>query len=267
MSQDVNKYFEDNKKLWNDRTAIHVKSSFYNNDEFIAGKNSLNKIELEELGDIKGKSILHLQCHFGQDTLSFARMGADVTGVDFSDGAIKIARDMNTQLGLNAEFVDCNIYDLKEHLDKKFDIVFTSYGTIGWLPDLNKWADIVQHFLKPGGFFYIVEFHPFVWMFDDEFKGIEYPYFNIDTPITIETKTTYADTSAKLEGIEHGWNHSLSDILNSLKANGLNTEYIHEFPFSSYNIFPDMYQEADGCWRMKKFGEKIPMMFSIKSFR
>jgi len=268
LSKEHNRYFESNKKLWNERTSVHVKSDFYNNEEFISGRNSLNEIELSELGDVKGRSILHLQCHFGQDTLSFARMGAKATGVDFSDEAISNAMDLNEKLGLDAEFINCNVYDLKNHLDKKFDIIFTSYGVIGWLPDLDLWANLISHFLKPGGVFYIVEFHPLVWMFDDNFERIEYPYFNTEKPIEISSTTTYASSTEKLSGVtEYSWNHGISETTNALIDAGLKVEFIHEFPFSPYNIFPDMYSGADGYWRMKKFGDKLPLVFSIKAVK
>ncbi|HNU87071.1 MAG TPA: class I SAM-dependent methyltransferase, partial [Ferruginibacter sp.] len=153
-------YFEENKKSWNKRTGVHKDSAFYDLDGFKKGTSSLTKIELNELGDVKGKTLLHLQCHFGMDTMSWEREGAIVTGVDLSDEAIKLANEVKNELGLKAQFICSNVYDLKEHLDKKFDIVFTSYGTIGWLPDLDKWADTVSYFLKPGGTFYIVDFHP-----------------------------------------------------------------------------------------------------------
>ena len=151
-------YFEQNKDSWNKRTAVHKESAFYDLDSFKKGKSALNKIELEELGDVTGKSLLHLQCHFGMDTMSWARAGADCVGVDLSDEAINLAKEINSELNLHTGFICCNVYDLKQHLDKKFDIVFTSYGTIGWLPDLDKWAEIVAHFLKPGGIFYIADF-------------------------------------------------------------------------------------------------------------
>ena len=160
-------YFKANQELWNQRTRIHKDSDFYNLSSFKKGENALTSIELAELGDVIGKTILHLQCHFGMDSLSWSRMGAEVTGVDLSDEAIKEANKLNDELGLNATFICSNVYDLKEHLDKKFDIVFTSYGTIGWLPDLDKWAAIISHFLKEGGIFYIADFHLVVLMFDD----------------------------------------------------------------------------------------------------
>ena len=159
-------FFESNRESWNKRTAVHKDSAFYDLDAFKKGRSSLNAIELEGLGDVSGRSLLHLQCHFGMDTLSWQRLGAQCVGVDLSDEAIKLAREINTELGLDARFVCCNVYDLPEHLDGSFDIVFTSYGTIGWLPDLDKWAAVVARYLTPGGVFYIADFHPVLWKMD-----------------------------------------------------------------------------------------------------
>lgn len=184
----MKKFTEINKEYWDGLTEIHEKSKFYDVEGFIKGKSSLNFIELEALGDVKEKSLLHLQCHFGMDTLSWARLGAKVTGIDISDKAVKLARSLNERLKLDAEFISSNIYDLKEKTDKKFDIVFTSYGVTGWLPDLDKWGGIISHFLKPGGIFFIAEFHPVVWMFDDDFKYLKYSYFHNAEPIIDEMK-------------------------------------------------------------------------------
>ena len=142
-------YLEINKQTWNNKTEVHIDSEFYDNENFLKGKSSLNAIELKLLGDFSNKKILHLQCHFGQDSLSLARLGAKVTGVDLSDQAIEKAKEFNEKLNLDAQFICCDVYDLPNHLDEKFDIVFTSYGTIGWLPDLTKWANLVSKFLKP----------------------------------------------------------------------------------------------------------------------
>ena len=146
-------YKEINKALWNNKTDVHIESEFYDNETFINGRNSLNSIELELLGDIKGKSVLHLQCHFGQDTISLNRLGANVTGIDLSDKAIERAKELTIKTNSDAKFICCDIYDLPNHLDEQFDIVFTSYGVIGWLPDLDKWAKIISHFLKQDGKF------------------------------------------------------------------------------------------------------------------
>ena len=146
-------YIEINRESWNNKTETHLKSEFYDLDNFIKGKTSLNSIELDLLGDVKGKTILHLQCHFGQDSISLSRLGAEVTGIDLSDKAIQSAKQIAKDTNSKANFICCNIYDLPNHLDKQFDIVYTSYGTIGWLPDLDKWARIVSQYVKPNGQF------------------------------------------------------------------------------------------------------------------
>ena len=267
-------YFEANRLLWNRRTSIDAQSEFYALQEFKRGRTSLNFVELEALGDVKGKSLLHLQCHFGMDTLSWARLGANATGVDFSGEAIKLAKELNEELNLDAEpacrsgrFICSNVYDLKEKLDRKFDIVFTSYGVIGWLPDLNKWAEIISHFLKPGGTFFLAEFHPVIWMYDNKIKNLKYSYFNSGKPIEEKIKGTYADKNAEIEMTEYGWNHSLDEVFNSLKSNGLKVESFNEYPFSFYNVFPDMVKGEDNLWRIKGFENILPLMYSVKAER
>ncbi len=220
-----------NKASWNARTDYHFKSEFYDIESFIAGKSSLKNIELPYLKDIKGKTVLHLQCHFGMDSLSLARLGAEVTGVDISDRAITRAKELAAMAGVAAEFVCCDIYDLPNHLDKKFDVVFTSYGTIGWLPDLDKWAEVVALYLKPGGQLIFTEFHPFVWMYDDDFEGINYNYFNTGAIVEIENGT-YADRTAPITRQYVMWNHSLSEVLNSLIKNGMGISKVEEFNYS-----------------------------------
>ena len=155
------KHLDTNRILWDKKTEIHKNAAFYNLKGFLNGETSLKEVELTALKDrIAGKSILHLQCHFGQDSLSFARLGAQVTGIDFSDVSITLARSLNEQLDLNARFVVSDVYSLPENLSGQFDFIFTSYGVITWLPDLDQWAKVIQHFLKPGGTFYMAEFHP-----------------------------------------------------------------------------------------------------------
>ena len=162
-------YLNTNKQLWNNKVSHHIESDFYKMDYFLAGNTSLNTIELDLLGNIEGKSVLHLQCHFGQDSISLAKLGAKVTAIDFSEIAIEKAKEIATQTNTNVNFISCNIYDLPNLIDKKFDIVFTSYGTICWLPDIMKWAGLVSHFLKPNGQFVFVDFHPVIWMYDNDF--------------------------------------------------------------------------------------------------
>ncbi len=259
-------YFSANKELWNQRTAVHKDSAFYNLAGFKAGENVLTPIELNELTDVKGKKMLHLQCHFGMDSLSWARLGADVTGVDLSDVAINEARQLNDELQLDAKFICCNVYDVKEHLDDKFDIVFTSYGTIGWLPDLDKWAAIIAHYLKPGGIFYMADFHPVVWMFDDDFTHIKYSYENREVIIT-DSEGTYTDHSADIKGKEYGWNHSISEILNSLINAGLKIEFFNEHMYSPYPCFKNVVEFEKGKWHIKGMEGKIPMVYSLQAIK
>lgn len=261
------KYFDANKSLWNKHVAVHRKSEMYDVEGFKKGKSSLQHIELEELGDVKGKSLLHLQCYFGLDTLSWARQGAKVTGVDFSDEAINLAKSLNDELNLQAKFICSNIYDIEKHIHEKFDIVFTSYGTIGWLPDLQEWGRLVSHYLKPGGTFYVVEFHNVLWMFDADYKKLKYSYFFEEEPIAEENEGTYADKNAKIKQVEYGWNHPLSEVINSIISNGLQLEFLHEFPYSVYDVFPNTVKGEDGWWRLKGLEDIIPMMFSIKARR
>ncbi len=289
MENKFSKYFEANKQSWNKRTAVHKDSAFYDLDSFKKGKSSLNKIELEELGDVKGKTLLHLQCHFGMDTMSWERAGAIVTGVDISDEAIQLAKEIADELKLNAKFICSNIYDLKENAEARryyssptgvpkhsvgkeqsswagADIVFTSYGTIGWLPDLDKWANIVAHFLKPGGIFYIADFHPALWMMDDNFEHIKYSYFNAGV-ITEEVSGTYTDRDAPIRSTEHGWNHSFSEIITALLKHNLQIVQFNEFSYSPYNCFNNLQQGADEMWRIIGMNEKMPMMYSIKAIK
>lgn len=263
MKEDID-YKKINKASWNQRTEIHYNSEFYDNANFIKGKSSLNEIELALLGDISGKSILHLQCHFGQDTISLSRLGAKTTGVDISDRAIATAESLAKLTSSESTFICCDIYDLPKHLDQEFDIVFTSYGTIGWLPDLSLWAGIVSKYLSKGGQFIMADFHPVVWMLDDDFSHIKYNYFNQEAIIEKETNT-YAERNKEIEVTSVCWNHSISDILNSLIESGLAIKSFNEFDYSPYNCFSRTIEFEAGKFRIEHLGDKIPMVYSIKA--
>jgi 2-polyprenyl-3-methyl-5-hydroxy-6-metoxy-1,4-benzoquinol methylase len=257
-------YININQKAWNDKTDVHTASDFYNMQSFLDGKSTLNEIELQLLGDISGKKILHLQCHFGQDTMSLSRMGAKATGIDLSNKAIERANEIANQLKLDTDFICCDLYDAPNHLNEKFDIVFTSYGTIGWLPDLDKWAKVVSHFLKPNGKFIMADFHPVVWMYDNDFKEVFYSYFNIE-PIIEEETGTYAEKDAQLSTKTISWNHPISEILNSLISNNLEINSFNEYDYSPYSCFNAIEEFERNKFRIKTFGNKIPMVYSIKA--
>ncbi|NEN23230.1 class I SAM-dependent methyltransferase [Cryomorpha ignava] len=263
---DSKDYLEVNRQTWNEKTKSHVGSDFYDQKNFLAGKSSLNQIELDLLGDVKGMSILHLQCHFGQDSISLSRMGAHVTGIDFSDTAIAEAEKFAKQVGADTRFVCCDVYSLPQMLTGNFDFVFTSYGTIGWLPDIDKWAGVVAHYLKPGGSFIMAEFHPVVWMFDNDFKEIQYRYFN-DQPI-LETETgTYAEKDAPIRTKTITWNHALGEVCTALNNHGIALTQLREFDYSPYNIFPDSEEYEPGKFRMKKFGNKLPLIYALSGIK
>jgi len=255
-------YLKINQKAWNDKTEVHLNADFYEHATFLAGKNTLKVPELEVLGDVAGKRILHLQCHFGQDSLSLSRMGAKVTGLDFSDKAIEIAKLTNTQLGLDAEFVCSDVYQLPDELIGQFDIVFTSYGTIGWLPELKSWAETIKKALVPGGKFVMVDFHPFVWTFDNDVKNIEYDYFNGE-PIIEEIHGTYADRNAPITTQTISWNHGIGEILNTLIQAGISIQEFSEMDYSPFNCFENMKQLDADKFVFNHIPQSIPMIYRI----
>jgi ubiquinone/menaquinone biosynthesis C-methylase UbiE len=259
--------FEQNRQSWNELTTLHAESSFYNIDSFKKGKTSLNHIEIEELGDILGKKLLHLQCHFGMDTLSLARQGAEVVGIDISDTSIQKATELSNELNIPAKFIRSNIYDIESILDDKFDIVFTSYGAINWLNDLDKWAKIINRYLKPNGVFYMVEFHPFIYTLSDNSEIVD-SYFK-SKPLETVVESSYTDNSeVSNQNLKHvEWHHSLSEVLNSLISNGLTIEFLNEFPYQVYNCFPNLTEIETGRWVSEKYGTKIPHMYSIKAIK
>lgn len=265
----MDEYMRANLDWWDEAVAVHAKGDTYLLESFKAGMSKLKYLEREEVGEVAGKSLLHLQCHFGMDSLSWARLGAKVTGVDFSGKAIELATSLSEELGLDATFVQSDVYDLPQVLAGTFDIVYTSYGVIGWLPDLLPWGKIIAEYLKPGGFFYIAEAHPFIWIFDDTSPDFQVAtsYFSRE-PIGGEEEGTYADRSAKLvHTVTYGWNHTLSEIFTALISAGLRIDFLHEFPFCAWENFPGMVKGEDRFFRMKDShkGNLIPMTFSLKA--
>jgi 2-polyprenyl-3-methyl-5-hydroxy-6-metoxy-1,4-benzoquinol methylase len=255
-------YLNINQKLWDNKTKIHVESKFYDVEAFKKGKNSLNPIELELLGDVKEKSILHLQCHFGLDTMSLSRLGAKVTGVDLSPVAIAEANKLKNELNLDTKFIISDVYSIDEKLNSKFDVIYTSYGVIGWLPDLQKWAKLISHFLKPGGKLILIEFHPVVWMFSSDFTKIEYAYFNEETIIE-NSIGTYTDPNAPIEDQSVNWNHGLSEVFQALLNNGLHIDHFEEYNHSPYDCFQNTIKISEGKYQIKGLENKLPMLYSV----
>lgn len=264
--KNYNHYFNTNRDTWNQKVKAHAKGDFYNLEKFKKGASSLMPYESRALGDVNGKSLLHLQCHFGQDTLSWSRMGAKCTGVDLSDEGIKLAKSLNEELKLNADFICCNVLDTSDYIKETFDIVFTSYGVIGWLPDLKPWGQMIANRLKKGGVFYLVEFHPLVWMFD-YLSGkpiLKYGYMQEDV-IYEEFEGTYANTDSKMVSKEYGWNHGLGKVVSALTQAGLHIEYLKEHDESPYNVLPDLVKTESGMYVTKD--KLYPLIFEIKAIK
>lgn len=260
----IENYFKVNKATWNEKVKVHSKSGMYNLKAFKDGKSSLMAYELEALGDVKGKTLLHLQCHFGQDTLSWSRLGAKCVGIDLSDEGIILAQELNDELDLDAHFVCCNVLDTSNHIKDTFDIVFTSYGVIGWLPDLKPWGVMIAERLNNGGTFFITEFHPIVWMYDytEGKPEIKYGYMQ-DEVIYEEYKGTYAHKDSKMTSKEYGWNHGFGEIISALTEAGLHIEYLKEHDESPYDIFPDLIKTPSGMYVTKD--KLFPLIFTLKA--
>ena len=258
---DFKHYIEINKKAWNKRTPIHITSNFYDNEGFKNGKNSLNSIELNAIGDVKGKSLLHLQCHFGQDSISFARMGAKVTAVDFSNIAIHEAKKISKEMNISVNFIESDILNL--NLNKNFNIIFSSYGVIGWLPDLNKWAATISEHLKTGGLFLLTEFHPFLELI----KNNGYDYFYNEKPDIEISNGTYTDGGENLTTKTCWWNHSLTEIFTSLESNNLKLTLFEEYDYSPFCL-EDMIQKKEGEYILKSRAKNsTPYVFNLKALK
>jgi SAM-dependent methyltransferase len=264
----------DNEALWDAWTHVHEASEFYDLEGFKRGGIRLRPYEIEEVGPVEGLDLLHLQCHFGIDTLSWARLGARVTGADFSEAAVDLARSVAAEIGIaDARFVRSDLYDLPNVLDNDFDVVYTSRGVLGWLPDIRRWAEVVAGFVRPGGRFYITEIHPVAQILENE--GVQpgeivvrYPYWEHRDPLSWPVKGSYADPDAEVVGhTEHGWDHGLGEIVTALIDAGLRIESLREYPFLDWQL--DFLVEADdGTWRLPPEIEgELPLSFSILATR
>lgn len=257
---------EANRRLWNRWARLHLGSAFYDVAGFREGRSSLHEVELRELGpEVAGRTLLHLQCHFGLDTLSWARLGARVTGVDLAEDAIDAAHSLSEELGIGAKFVRADIYDLPEALDARFDIVYTSYGVLCWLPDLEGWARVVAGALRPGGTFYMAEFRPVLAALDEAGERLTGDYF-ARAPVRYETAGSYAaaDPEGALEAYE--WTHGLGEVVTALVGAGLRLEYLHEFPFTVENYWPTALEEGEsGRYHLRGRPSSLPLLFSLRA--
>ena len=272
----MSEYLEVNRKRWNELARMHPQTAFYNLDRLRAGGSSLHRLEIDEVGPVDGKRLLHLQCHIGTETVSWARLGAEVTGVDFAEAAVEEARRLASACGVAAQFVCSTVDELAEALDQRFDVVFTSWGVIGWLPNIENWGRVVAHFLEPGGIFYVAESHPFAWTLDDEGAELtpKYDYFPGQFPQEFDSQGSYADREeAVVNRRTYEWTWTLGQVINALVEAGLEIEFLHEHDRVTFQMLSMLELDQNdpdepGRWyRMPADKPAIPLSFSIRAHK
>jgi len=275
MDSTLREQFATNRTRWDEAVAIHLRAKSYDLSALRDGRGRLHPIEEAELGPVDGKRVLHLQCHFGRDTLILAQRGAEAVGLDFSEAAITAARRLALESGLagRARFVLSNVYDAREAISEpaSFDLVYVTWGALGWLPDIDGWARIVASFLRPGGSLYLAEGHPAAWVFDDQARapgevlpGWFVPYFERDA-LELDEPTDCADPSARLSNQRtYSWMHPLGDTISALIGAGLSLEWLHEHECVPWRMFDCLVQDSDGMYR---WSEKrwLPLAFSLSA--
>jgi SAM-dependent methyltransferase len=264
----VGYFVESNRALWDEWAEINAKSSWYGLDAVRRGSYKLRPYEIDEVGDVEGRTLLHLQCQIGTDTIGWARRGARATGVDFSPRAVAIATALATELGVDARFVCSDVLELPQALDGTFDIVYTSRGVLGWLPDLARWARVVARFLTPGGFFYLTDIHPIAKVLDDSASEVRVsrPYFPRAEPIGYKVQGTYADPDAEVSSeVKYLWPHSVAELITAVAQAGLVIEFFHEFPWLD-RPWPFLRKQDERTWTLPADSEaELPLFLSLRA--
>jgi SAM-dependent methyltransferase len=257
-------HLELNRAMWDERVPIHTSGDFYDVEGFRAGRDPIRPFEDDELGPVAGLDLVHLQCHFGLDTLGWARRGARVTGLDFSAPAIEYATGLAADLGIDARFVTADVHDAPEALGATYDVVYTGLGALIWLPDLRRWAEVVDRLLRPGGVLYLVEFHPITGVFGDDDLTVEWPYF--DTARFWDEPGTYADGAAPTEhNASWEWNHTLAETLQAVLERGLVVEWFAEHDYTLFPRWPILHKEGFDTYRLPPERPSLPLMYSLRA--
>lgn len=259
-------WFAANQAMWDERVPIHVASDFYGVESFRSGRSTLQPFEVDEVGPVRGLELVHLQCHFGLDTMSWARLGARVTGLDFSVPAVEAARSIAAECGIDARFVAANVYDALDVLDHRYDVVYVNLGALNWLPDVWRWAEIACELLRPGGRLYLRETHPFGDVFADETLDVAYDYFADAEPLTWEDAGTYADPDAEtVHNRSFEWQHPISEVLSAVLGQGLHLDFLHEQPFTVFQRWPFLERHDDGTYWMPDDRPMLPLMYTLRA--
>jgi SAM-dependent methyltransferase len=258
-----------NRAHWDERVPIHLRSRLYDVESFKAGHRPLAPAQVRDLAPVAGKTLIHLQCHFGLDTLNWARLGAEVTGLDFSAPALAAARRLAGELGIAATFVEADVYDAPTALKTTYDIVYTGVGALMWLPDIARWAAVVAALLKPGGELYLVEFHPTAWMLaeDDPF-AIDVGYFTPADGFAYVDAGSYANREATTSANEaRQWNHPLGEVVTALIRAGLTLRELRESDESYLQRWPMLEQTEGQLWRMPAQLPSLPLMYTLRAVK
>ena len=266
-----------NRANWDERVPAHVASVDYQVEQFVADRKHLSAVvtfDLPRLGDIAGLRGVHLQCHIGTDTISLARLGASMTGVDFSRPAIEAATDLARRTGDDAAFVESDVYSAAEALGREaFDFVFTGIGALCWLPSIGQWAGVVASLLRPGGRLFIREGHPMLWALqdgrDDDLLVVKYPYFETEEPVVIDEGGTYVETDVVFtNNVTHEWNHGLGEIVTALLDAGMTITALTEHDSVPWLALPGLMEQVDGGeWRLTDRPQRLPHSYTLQAVK
>ena len=258
-------WLETNRANWDDRTHVHLTSAFYDVGGWLQRGEGPEPREAMLLGDVSGQHLVHLQCHFGMDTLAWARAGAFVTGVDFSHEAILAARELAERAGLadRSRFVESNVLAAAAVLEQRYDIVYISLGSLCWLPRIEEWAEAAVGLMAPHGRLLLHDVHPLAFSLDDDGASFAYPYFEEADAVLTEEARTYTDGGAIAHTASYQWNHSLGDIVTALASQGLRISALFEHDWTRYQAFPSLVRDADGRWHWPAGVIRLPLSFTL----
>lgn len=267
----LDRFGRENRAYWNERVDADLKN--WDLDGFLNDPARLTRIvaaDREAVGDVRGKSLVHLQCNFGLDTLAWSQLGAQATGIDFSPRAIAVAVDLAQRIGAGTRFFEADLYEAPRVIPEIFDIVYTSGGVLCWLPDIDGWADVITRLLKPGGIFYIREAHPMLWCLEDERDDdqlvVDLPYLATSEPKRWDGDPVW-DKDGLGHTVQYNWSHGLGEIVNALIGAGLTIEFLREHKTCLWQALPFMFRDDDGWWRLPDRPERLPLMYSIRAVK
>lgn len=266
----------DNRANWDERATLHAASGEYGIARLVSDPKALSDVvafDAPRLGDISGRRAVHLQCHIGTDTVSLARLGAQVTGLDFSASAVAAAMDLARRCGVDASFVEGDAYDAVSLLGANaFDLVYTGVGALCWLPRVDAWAQQVSALLRIGGRLFIREGHPVLWAIDERIEDrlvIGYPYFETQEPLTFDEPASYVKTERPLTAsVSHSWNHGLGEIVTALLDAGMSITSLVEHDSVPWEALPgQMVERAGGEWQLREGRERLPLSYTLTATR